>query len=143
MKRWWMMACACLLAGAAGCGFCSKNLGPQPGEDQYERAGYPREVSRWAHPSDTGRYFPYEVGGGAAVLGEGPHFDEGTFGWDYGGFCLPSKVDLCWWHGKYQGGTGAYKTDGPKPCHKLKEKRSEQRECHGECKGSAGGEKHE
>ena len=30
-----------------------------------ERAGYPNEISRFAHPTDTGRYYGYYVGGGA------------------------------------------------------------------------------
>ena len=43
-------------------------MGPRPGEDQHERAGYPREVSPCAHPSDTGAYVLYPVGGGEAWI---------------------------------------------------------------------------
>ncbi len=51
---------------------------------------------------------------------EPPLPDEGTWGWDYHGYCLPSRVILGWWHGrKYQGGEGAYSTDGPRPLHAI------------------------
>jgi hypothetical protein len=37
-----------------------------------------------------------------------------------------TKVDLLWHHGKYQGGTGSYNTDGPAPVKKLKERHEQQ-----------------
>jgi hypothetical protein len=122
-----LLAVVATLAGCALCGEKDGNrertkLGPQPGEDQEARAGYPRTVASWAHPSDTGHYTGYEVGGGAAVGGEAPGPDEGTWGWDYCGLFLPVRVALDWWHGKYQGGGGTYKTDGPAPLKKLEER---------------------
>ena len=128
-----MIGGACLLAvliSLAGCALFGEKdgkrerpkLGPQPGEDQDARAGYPREVSGQAHPSDTGRYVGYEVGGGAAWGGGPPGIEEGTWGWDYCGFHLPSRIALDWWHGKYQGGGGTYGTDGPEPLKKLEER---------------------
>lgn len=72
---------------------------------------------RLTMPSETKGNVGYHVGGGNPF----PHFaeprepDEGTWGWDYQGWCVPRRVINGWWHGrKYQGGTGAYKTDGPK-----------------------------
>jgi hypothetical protein len=57
----------------------------------------------------------YYVGGGSAWhWGEPRKLNEGTWGWDYKGFGLPKHIALQWSHGRrYQGGTGAYKTDGP------------------------------
>jgi hypothetical protein len=80
-------------------------------------AGGPPAVRPHAHPSDSGHYFGYYVGGGAPCgRGDYPHPDEGTWGWDYGGLlCFPNRVFLHWWHGcRQQGGTGGYKTDGPR-----------------------------
>jgi hypothetical protein len=69
---------------------------------------------RWTLPSDTGRLIGYHVGGGALPrFGEPRYGDEGTWGWDYQGI-LPRRVMLNWWHGRrYQGGAGAYRTEGP------------------------------
>ncbi|MBI3821148.1 MAG: hypothetical protein HY289_00540 [Planctomycetes bacterium] len=75
-----------------------------------------RPLFGWLLPSDTGRYIGYHVGGGAGQprKAEPRQDDEGTWGWDYQGW-LPRRVILGWWHGRrYQGGTGAYATDGPK-----------------------------
>jgi hypothetical protein len=129
------MRCAgVLLLGAiltlAGCALCGekdgnrqrKPLGPQPGEDQEARAGYPKTVSPCAQPSDTGHYTGYLVGGGAPVCGGPPGPDEGTWGWDYCGLCLPVRIALDWWHGKYQGGGGNYATEGPAPLKKFEER---------------------
>jgi hypothetical protein len=87
---------------------------PDP-DHTFHRAGYPNIISKWARPTDTGKYCGYYVGGGAAFRGEPRYPCEGTWGWDYCGWHrLPHRVMLCWWHGrKYQGGSGAYKTDGP------------------------------
>jgi hypothetical protein len=128
-----MVAWPCLLAvlsALVGCALCGewdgnrqrKPLGPQPGEDQTARAGYPQTVAPWAHPSDTGHYTGYEVGGGAACGGGPPGPDEGTGGWDYCGLFLPSRIILDWFHGKYQGGGGTYATEGPAPLKKLEER---------------------
>ena len=84
--------------------------------DAHRRAGFPLELSRRARPSDTGRYTGYTVGGGARLRkGEPPLAHEGTWGWDYVGGRFQRRVILNWWHGRrYQGGSGAYRTDGPK-----------------------------
>ncbi|MBL8795736.1 MAG: hypothetical protein JNM56_17655 [Planctomycetia bacterium] len=81
------------------------------------RAGYPQEVSCFARPSDTGAYIGYQVGGGSPFRKNsyGPAPDAGTWGWDYQGWCFARKVVLRWWaKPHYQGGTGAYKTEGPR-----------------------------
>ena len=85
------------------------------------RAGYAPEVSRFAKPSDTGRYTGYLVGGGARRRqGDQPLAHEGAWGWDYSGGLLQRRVILGWWHGRrYQGGPGAYPTDGPKVLPEL------------------------
>ena len=85
--------------------------------DAHCRAGWPECIRTRAIPSDTGRYCGYWVGGGAACFGEEHYLDEGTWGWDYMGFCFRKRVALDWWHGRYQGGVGQYQTDGPKLWH--------------------------
>jgi hypothetical protein len=90
---------------------------PADGPCDQARAGYPQTISRFAMPSDTGRYIGYWLGGGCAIRhkAEAPYPDEGTWGWDYTGGLFRRNVDLGWWHGRrYQGGIGAYKTEGPK-----------------------------
>lgn len=117
-----MMRC---LVGAvlllAGCKCLSS-----PEHNDERRAGFPTETSHCARPSDTGRYVGYAVGGGAAPCccckGDAPTDDEGTWGWDYPGLCLPSRIRLDWWHGRReQGGAGDYRTDGPRPLQKLEQ----------------------
>jgi hypothetical protein len=97
------------------------------------RAGYPTRVAWYARPSETPQYVGYYVGGGSAVGGTHRYCDEGTWGWDYRGCILPHRVLLYWSHWRYQGGTGAYRSEGPpvpdipacaaaavkKPCHKC------------------------
>jgi len=79
------------------------------------RAGYAMDVRRHALPSNTRHYGGYWVGGGLPIKGDGPFLNEGTFGWDYFGILFTKRVDLNWSHGRhYQGGIGAYKTDGPR-----------------------------
>src|SRR5215213_9504717 len=121
-----------LLLGTSGCGWCGwcrhcdrseepclacfrTPMGPRPGEDQYLRAGCPRDVADWAHPSDTGAYVLYPVGGGEACphKGRAPGRDEGVWGWDYSGRCIPSNVELLWTAGRYQGGLEGYEQWGP------------------------------
>lgn len=89
---------------------------PPDSWDNHRRAGFPQEVSRFARPSDTGRYVGYTVGGGAGGRkGNQPFAHEGTWGWDYTGGLFQRRVILGWWHGRrYQGGSGAYGTEGPK-----------------------------
>jgi hypothetical protein len=80
-----------------------------------ERAGCAMGIRRLAIPSNTKHYGGYWVGGGLPCKGEDPALHEGTFGWDYFGMTFPKRIALNWSHGqRYQGGTGAYKTDGPR-----------------------------
>lgn len=152
-------ACAMLLlVGMAGCcwrgehdragpprlAFFRTPMGPRPGEDQHARAGFPREVSPCAHPSDTGAYVLYPVGGGAPChhFGRGPGPDEGVWGWDYRGRCIPSNVELLWTYGKYQGGLDGYQGFGPnflKAIHERHEKGEEGHEGGGHNGGGHGG----
>jgi hypothetical protein len=86
------------------------------------RAGDSEHAAWYALPSDTGRYVGYYVGGGkpSRALVQNRKTGDGTWGWDYRGFCIPSHIILDWYHGcRYQGGQGAYRTDGPKlvPAH--------------------------
>lgn len=77
----------------------------------------------WAVPSDTGRYIGYTVGGGSPFRGDDRLPHEGVWGWDYSGFPYRPRIMLLWNHGRlYQGGTGAYKTDGPRLLEEHKEK---------------------
>jgi hypothetical protein len=113
--------CAWLLAGIAGCAWCGR--APESGE---ARAGYPSEVNCCAQPSDDGHYVGYEVGGGSACPGDGPTVYDGTWGWDYSGLWLPARVVLDWFHGtQYQGGTGAYQVDGPRPAEEIERRHEE------------------
>ncbi len=84
-------------------------------EHTFERAGHPEEVSRFAHESDTPRYYGYYVGGGVLKGGSSLGPTQGTWGWDYGGLfqCLPAKIELLWNPARYQSGEGHYKIDGP------------------------------
>jgi hypothetical protein len=80
----------------------------------YEK-GCPQSIAGYAQPSNTPRYIGYYVGGGAAFKGEPRFVDEGTWGWDYSGGLFHRRVWLSWWHGqRTQGGTGSYRTDGPR-----------------------------
>jgi hypothetical protein len=90
-------------------------LGSDDPRHTFERAGCPQEVSKLAHPTNTPHYCGYYVGGGCVCRGGGPGPLQGTFGWDYCGGCLVHpKVMLGWcFKCRYQGGVGAYKTDGP------------------------------
>lgn len=80
-----------------------------------ERAGNPNKIACWAIPFPNHRYIGYYVGGGVACGGEPRLPDDGTWGVDYQGRILPRKVIQNFSHGRlYQGGTGSYKTDGPR-----------------------------
>jgi hypothetical protein len=77
------------------------------------RSSYVLPIAPWARPSNTPDYVGYYVGGGCAWRGEPRFPDEGTYGWDYGGCYFARRVWLLWCHGRrYQGGTGAYESDG-------------------------------
>lgn len=80
---------------------------------EFERAGMPQTIRPHAQLASP-HFWGYWVGGGTAIGGGPPCADEGTWGWDFEGY--PSRrIWLNWSHGRrYQGGTGAYKTDGPK-----------------------------
>jgi hypothetical protein len=81
---------------------------------------------RFAAPSDTGRYVGYYVGGGSPFRGDPPGAAEGVWGWDYAGACFWPRIALWWNHGRlYQGGPGAYRTDGPRIIEEHKEKKGE------------------
>jgi hypothetical protein len=85
-------------------------------EHTFERAGYPDEMSRLAHESNTPRYYGYYVGGGVQRGGSSLGPTQGTWGWDYGGLCcwLPERIELLWNPARHQSGEGFYKTDGPR-----------------------------
>src|SRR5262249_53759615 len=94
------------------------------GEHTFERAGYPNEISKFAHFSNTPRYYGYYVGGGVLKAGEMLPRDthnefqatEGTWGWDYGGlFCrFKPHIVLLFTPYRYQGGgIHSYRIDGP------------------------------
>lgn len=90
------------------------------------RCGDDGAPARCAAPSDTGRYVGYYVGGGSACRGDPPGPGEGVWGWDYSGACFWPRIALWWNHGRrYQGGPGAYRTDGPRPLEEHKEKKGE------------------
>ena len=78
------------------------------------RAGHAMLIRPHALRSNTCYYGGYWIGGGLPVKGDGPLLHEGTFGWDYFGMTLDKLIALNWSHGRRaQGGSGAYKTDGP------------------------------
>ena len=84
-------------------------------EHSMKRAGNPQNVAHWAIPSPNHRYVGYYVGGGTTFGGEPRQVDDGVWGVDYQGGFLPRRVIQTFSHGRrYQGGTGAYKTDGPR-----------------------------
>jgi hypothetical protein len=78
--------------------------------------GYPRSLYGHLEPSATPGGIGYYVGGGVCLgHGQGRRRVDGTWGWDEtGGQHLRRRIILGWSGGrKYQGGTGAYRTDGP------------------------------
>src|SRR5437867_1041836 len=83
--------------------------------DEHARAGGPSAISWFAHPSDTGDYVGYYIGGGCPWKGQPRCSGEGTWGWDYSGILFSRHVILAWSHcRRYQGGIGYYRTV-PKP----------------------------
>ena len=132
-RRWALVCGLCLAAWAAGTVQAEEPPrwhkwrlrewpGKQPvgrggGVHSYERAGYPNEVSKYAVPTNGPNYEGYSVGGGSPGMGKGgryPEPDEGTWGWDYGGWSHKFRFKVAlFWNNRYQGGTGAYKIDGP------------------------------
>jgi hypothetical protein len=113
-SQWLAPPMLCLLALLVAAPAQAQLAGSPDGQ---QRAGNAQEVAPWARPSDTGRYVGYLVGGGSVNYrkGEPPLPNEGTWGWDYRGGLFQRRVILNWWHGRrYQGGVGAYETDGPR-----------------------------
>ena len=94
---------------------------PPPGKPRNiahtdERAGFPRSLAKHLETSRTAGGIGYYVGGGVPLgHGEGRRGGDGTWGWDEtGGRRHRRRTILGWSQGrKYQGGTGAYRTDGP------------------------------
>ena len=90
--------------------------------DQFRRAGDPQCISPLAKPTESPHELGYYVGGGARQRSH--HADdrraaEGVWGTDYRGIIIPKHVELGWWHGRrYQGGSGSYRTDGPRVLHR-------------------------
>lgn len=110
------VACCVLLVQLAATSLATADPLPPASECAEQRAGNPHSVAWWAVPSDTGSYVGYLVGGGCPFphRADPPLAIEGTWGWDYQGWLLRRRVILGWWHDRrYQGGTGAYKADGP------------------------------
>jgi hypothetical protein len=89
-----------------------------------KQAGYPQEVSIISMESYNQHYRGGLIGGGKGGHGaHTPSLSEGTWGWDYNLFRpLSSRIFLGWTHGRrYQGGSGSYATDGPKPLEHITE----------------------
>jgi hypothetical protein len=93
---------------------------PPPGKPRHiphtdERAGFPRLLAHHLAPSSTPAGIGYYVGGGVCLGHREPRFrDDGTWGWDETGCYHFLRRNILGFHGhKYQGGTGAYQTDGP------------------------------
>ncbi len=81
----------------------------------FARAGCSQCLRKITIPSNTRFYGGYYVGGGTPTKGAGRCIEDGTWGWDYSGIAFPKRIALNWTaKGRAQGGTGAYKTDGPK-----------------------------
>ena len=86
-----------------------------PPEHTMRRAGHPQRTAPWAIATPTARYVPYYVGGGTIWHGDDRLTSEGTWGMDYRGSFFKRRIMLDGSHGRrYQGGTGSYKTFGPK-----------------------------
>lgn len=89
-----------------------------PCQHDFDRAGSPDKVHKYARCTYDKMYAGYEVGGGATFYGSPPtalkgecrYMHEGTFGMDY---APPwSRVRLQWFHGRrYQDGQGQYEPD--------------------------------
>jgi hypothetical protein len=90
----------------------------RPPEDGNVRSGCPQCISRLAAPSDNCHFSGDYVGGDTLLHGQNRCTADGTWGWDYDGLLFAKHIWLGWSHGaRYQGGTGAYRTDGPKLLH--------------------------
>jgi hypothetical protein len=86
-----------------------------PAPHTLARAGQPQRVRRLSLPTYTRAYDAGWVGGGGGFRGDAPRINEGVWGRDYVGLVYPRRVWPHWTHGRrQQGGTGAYKSDGPR-----------------------------
>lgn len=87
------------------------------------RAGYSQSVSPIAMESYNEHYSGGYIGGGTLFGRHGRTCQEGTWGWDYSPLrSMSPQRFLGWSHGRrYQGGTGSYRTDGPKPIEHVRE----------------------
>ena len=84
-------------------------------EDGHHRTGHSERLECYAQSSNDCQYSGGYVGGGTRFHGCGRFAQEGTWGRDYCGWRLSHRPWLNWSHGRRsQGGSGAYKTDGPK-----------------------------
>ena len=84
-------------------------------EDGDHRAGHPKCLAHYAQPSSDLHYAGGYLGGGTQFHGCRRFTDEGTWGRDYCDGILTHRPWLKWSHGRrFQGGSGAYKTDGPR-----------------------------
>jgi hypothetical protein len=108
-----------IIAGLASLYGSSANSAECRWVDPFHRAGHPETISPLAVFSNNCNYGGYYVGGGLPVDGESRCiFHEGTWGWDYFGILWPKRIALKWGHGSHeQGGTGAYRTEGPRLRH--------------------------
>jgi hypothetical protein len=109
---------AVLLAAALGPGLRAAApeqaipLGSDGCNHTFARAGYADHVAPCAAPSNTPAYAGYYVGGGCPCAGGPPGPLQGTWGWDYFSHRLfHPRVALNWCDCRYQGGSGAYRTD--------------------------------
>jgi len=92
------------------------NPPPLDAYTRQQQAGCPNTIAWWAIPSDCKGFTVSLVGGGCPCpqKADPPRPDEGTWGWDFLGRFFKSNVLLGWWHERrYQGGSGAYQTEGP------------------------------
>jgi len=84
-------------------------------DSDFARAGCPQCLRKITIPSNTRFYGGYYVGGGTPTRGAGRDVEDGTWGWDYAGILFTKRIALNWTaRERIQGGTGAYKSDGPK-----------------------------
>jgi hypothetical protein len=129
-RRWRLLAC--LLALASATPAAGHDFTPWMGRpatqrkhfqgNQFHRAGDPQCISPLAKPTESPHEIGYYVGGGARQKSRHaehrlPH--EGVWGTDYAGLVIPKHVELGWWHGRRaQGGTGSYRSDGPRVVHR-------------------------
>lgn len=90
--------------------YLDRSKNPPTELERLRRAGNWR-YAPWASCPNP-NYSGYYVGGGSWRMSKGEprrYNYEGTWGWDY----VPwwSKVNMHWWHGRYQAGEGQYEPD--------------------------------